>query len=87
MHLVRLMRMGSEILATGKVLVRRPDADELLAIRAGAWSYERLMEWAHLADDELTAAYVESKLPHHPDRTAIDALCVSVIENVLEFGV
>ena len=44
-HLVRLLRMGREIVETGSVHVWRGDrdADELLAIRAGAWSYDRLM--------------------------------------------
>lgn len=83
MHLVRLMRMCTELLATGEVKVRRPDAEELLAIRHGAWSYEKLMDWAHRQDAELEAIYKTSPLPHAPDRVAIDALCVRIVENVL----
>ena len=83
MHLVRLMRMCGEILAKGEVVVRRPDAEELLAIRHGAWSYETLMEWARQQDSELEAVYKTSPLPHSPDRNAIDALCVRIVENVL----
>lgn len=83
MHLVRLMRMCGEILATGQVVVRRPDADELLAIRHGAWSYEKLMEWARRQDAELEGLYKTSPLPHGPDRAAIDALCVRIVETVL----
>ena len=83
MHLVRLMRMCREILATGEVAVRRPDAEELLAIRHGAWSYEALMEWARNQDAELEAVYKTSTLPHSPDRTAIDALCVRIVEQVM----
>jgi predicted nucleotidyltransferase len=44
LHLVRLLRMGHEILTTGKVIVRRPDAEELLAIRNGCYTYDELME-------------------------------------------
>lgn len=44
LHLVRLLRMGHEILTTGKVNVRRDDAEELLAIRNGRYSYDELME-------------------------------------------
>lgn len=44
MHLVRLLRMGEEILSTGRVNVRREDADELMAIRKGALSYDQLLE-------------------------------------------
>jgi len=40
------MRICREILSTGQVIVKRPDCDELLAIRDGAWQYERLLSWA-----------------------------------------
>ena len=50
MHLVRLLRMGEEILTEGIVRVKRPDAEELLAIRNGAWKYEELLEWAEMMD-------------------------------------
>ena len=83
MHLVRLLRMCREILETGRVRVRRPDAEELLSIRAGAWSYDRLLEWAKREDADLEAAYRASRLPHAPDRAALDALCVEMIEAVL----
>lgn len=83
MHLVRLMRMCGEILSGKGVIVKRPDADELLAIRGGAWSYDRLIEWAERMDAELTAAMATSPLPRSPDRKALDALCISVVESML----
>jgi predicted nucleotidyltransferase len=86
MHLVRLMRMCAEILTSGQVRVRRPDAEELLAIRRGAWSYETLMEWARKQDAELEACYKSSPLPHSPDRKAIDALCVRIVDSMLGAG-
>lgn len=45
MHVVRLLRTAEEALTTGEIQVRRPDAQELLAIRNGAWSYEDMMEY------------------------------------------
>src|SRR5690606_9857781 len=63
MHLVRLMRMCREILETGKVLVKRPDAEELLSIRNGAWSYEQLEEWAAREDKALEEVMRASRLP------------------------
>lgn len=45
MHVVRLLRTAEEALTTGQVQVRRPDAEELLAIRNGAWSYEEMMQY------------------------------------------
>ncbi len=80
MHLVRLMRMGAEILAGKGVVVKRPDADELLAIRAGAWSYETLFEWAQAQEQDMDRLYRESPLPHAPDRGALQALCMSIYE-------
>lgn len=79
MHLVRLMRMAVEILGGGKVVVKRPDAEELLAIRAGAWTYDHLMEWAKVADDALAGVAKLSPLPHEPDRKALDRLLVEVV--------
>jgi len=43
MHLVRLMRMGKEALTEGKITVKRPDAEELLYIRSGGWTYDELL--------------------------------------------
>jgi predicted nucleotidyltransferase len=60
MHLVRLLRMGAEVLTTGKLLVMRPDAKELLSIRAGAWTYEQVVAYA----DELDAHIREDLLPN-----------------------
>lgn len=64
MHLVRLMRMGEELLTEGKLLVRRPDAEELLAIRNGAWSYEKMISWAEEKDEYIRGElYRKTDLP------------------------
>ena len=81
MTLVRIMRMGREILDTGKVIVRRPDAEELVAIRNGAWTYDKLMEWAIAEEAALDASYASSQLPHSPDRVKIDKLLVEIIDS------
>jgi predicted nucleotidyltransferase len=86
-HLVRLLRMGREILETGRVNVWRGDidAEELRGIRAGQWSYERLIAWAK-AEDEALGRIAESgraKVPTSPDRDAIDRLCVELVEDAL----
>jgi hypothetical protein len=86
MHLVRLMRMCREILETGKVVVKRPDRDELLAIRNGAWSYEQLLEWSAAQEAQMEALYKDSTLPHGPDRKALDQLCVELVEAALSAG-
>lgn len=83
MHLVRLMRMGYEILSEGKVRVKRPDAEELLAIRAGAWTYEQMVEYAESMDKKMEEAYANSKLPRAPDRTILDYICQRAVEAYL----
>lgn len=80
MHLVRLLRMCREILTEGKVIVRRPDAQELLAIRDGAWSYDQLVSWAEEQDANLTELAKVSSLPRQPNRVALDQLCAEIVE-------
>ncbi len=43
MHTFRLLRMAKEIAETGRPQIRRQDRDELLAIKAGSFSYDDLM--------------------------------------------
>jgi hypothetical protein len=81
MHLVRLMRMGYEIMCTGKVIVKRPDAKELLEIRAGAWSYEELLDFATGMEKSIEVAASLSPLPRAPDREALDKLCIALVSN------
>ena len=76
--------MGHEILTTGEVLVRRPDADELLAIRAGAWSYDELVDYAERMKRQLAADAESSDLPDEPDRAYLDRLCQDVVADVVD---
>lgn len=68
MHLVRLLRMGVEILSEENVKVKRPDAEELLAIRSGAWTYEELIKYAEQTDEYVRKTlYNSTNLPKKPD--------------------
>lgn len=68
MHLVRLLRMGVEALRDGEIIVRRPDAKELLSIRNGAWKYEELVQYAEHMNHEVTEVwYKKTALPKKPD--------------------
>lgn len=58
-HLVRLMRMGLEILNDHKVVVKRPDREEILAIKNGAWSYDQVMEFSKNMQVKLDEGYFE----------------------------
>ncbi len=78
MHLVRLYRTGLTLLETGELLVRRPDADELLAIRGGALSYEALLALTEDLEGRLDAAARASSLPEQIDLGPIEALVVEL---------
>jgi len=87
-HLVRLIRMCREILTTGKVIVKRPDREELLSIRNGAWSYDQLIEFAEREDVALNELYnTTDVLPKHPDKEKLDQLCIQLVDRSLSEGV
>lgn len=68
LHLVRLMRMGLEALRDGEIIVKRPDADELISIRNGGWSYKEVVEYADYMDHEIRNVwYKKTELPKKPD--------------------
>jgi len=82
MHLVRLLRMATEILSTGDVLVRRPDADELLAVRRGALSFDALLERAEALGSRLKLLADSSPLPPRPDEDLLNMLCGQLVADV-----
>lgn len=80
MHLVRLSRCCKELMTDGVLRVRRPDAEELLSIRNGSWSFSELISWFEEQTREIDALYEKSPLPSTPDTGKISDLCVSLIE-------
>lgn len=83
MHLVRLLRMGVEALRDGEILVRRPDAQELLSIRAGAWSYDQLVAYAEEMDKQVREHwYINTKLPRSVDLVKAAELIMQVQDSV-----
>ncbi len=85
MHLVRLMKMGREILETGKVIVKRPDRNELLDIRNGSWHIDKLVEWAEQEEKYLDELYASgnSPLPKEPNLAILDEECIRLIKEFL----
>lgn len=82
MHLIRLLRMAIEILSTAQVLVQRPDAEELLALRRGSLSFDALLEQAETLGSRLQAAAESSPLPPRPDETSLNAFCADLVAEV-----
>jgi predicted nucleotidyltransferase len=90
-HALRLLRMGGEFLRTGEFFVDRKavgDADELLAVKRGEWTLERVKETADKLFSDLESAVKDSKLPDGPDSKAaknllMDLLCSQLASNVV----
>jgi predicted nucleotidyltransferase len=86
MHLVRLLKMGEEVLVNGEMNVYRPDRKELLGIRNGDWPYEKLIEWA---DEKVDYLYNivrsgKSAVPKDPDQHAIEELTIKLQDMMWE---
>jgi predicted nucleotidyltransferase len=79
MHLIRLLRMGLEILRDHEVRVRRPDARELLAIRDGELGYDELLAEAQRLDQAMRAALETTSLPRESDVEALDELLFELL--------
>lgn len=78
-HLIRLLRMGIEFLVEGELHVERADAEQLLAIKRGEWSLERVKEEAERLFKLAEKAYVRSSLPPKPDAAKAERLCMEII--------
>ena len=85
-HLVRLLRMGVEILEGNSVIVDRNDAgdaDELRAIRGGKFTYEELLAYAQDMEKKLDGLYETSSLPHGIDENKINDLYMEMVKGRL----
>jgi predicted nucleotidyltransferase len=82
MHLVRLLRMGKELMQTGELNVYRDDREELKLIRNGAWSFDSLINWAKTEAKEVEnlARTGNSPLPKTPNKPEIEALYHKILE-------
>lgn len=80
MHLVRLLRMGVEVLTTGELRVRRPDAAELLEIRNGKMTYEEIVKYGEDLDAHVKTLVDKSPLPRSPNTKLAARLVMQVQE-------
>jgi len=78
MHCIRLIRMAQEIGRGEGIIVRRPDAEELLSIRRGEVVLEQLIDMADKAIEEMDSIFDNSDLPSKLNSGIIDALLVTI---------
>lgn len=74
MHLLRLLYAGIHVLRTGEVLVNvGPHHDELMEVRSGGWSMNRILARAAELETELVEAARTTQLPDQPDTDRVEA--------------
>lgn len=67
MHTVRLLQMATEILFTGTMETKRPNAEFLVALRNGSHTLEEALAYIEALENHLQVAYKKSTLPEKPD--------------------
>jgi len=83
-HMIRLLRMCHEFLIDGRLYVHRPDASQLLEIKRGEWSLDKVMSIGEGLFKSCDMAYEASTLPKEPDYELINKLCVDVVNCTFE---
>jgi len=85
-HLIRLLKMGLETLATGEMIVERPDNNMLLEIKRGEWSLDRVVKKSDELFKRLDEALLVSKLENHVDRDFVNRLCMEIMTEFYHVG-
>lgn len=82
-HLFRLMLEGKRLLLDQDLQFPLPEANWLLSIKDGFYSYEEVLDMAKNMESEFETWYEESSLPNKPDINGIKDLYFEIIEDVL----
>lgn len=79
-HLIRLLRMGMEFLASGQLNVMRHDAGQIIDIKKGKYTLDQVKAMAEDLFKKTEDAFLASKLPAQPDYKKANELLVELIE-------
>lgn len=76
MHTFRLLYTALDIACTKKVVVKRENREELLAIKSGQFEYDELLQKADKLMKDIEVVFAQSDLPETPQKELIvSALC------------
>lgn len=78
-HLIRILRMGIEFLTDGTLYVERKDKHELMEIKRGGWSLDKVKAEAERLFALASEAFVRSTLPSEPDRKRAEQLVIDIV--------
>ncbi|OKL40005.1 nucleotidyltransferase domain-containing protein [Pontibacter flavimaris] len=81
MHTFRLLDMAEEIATQKQIVVRRPNREFLLQIKAGAFEYAELLAIAEERIARMDELYEASDLPEEPDTERLNKLLVGVLKS------
>ncbi len=84
MHTFRLLDMAIEILEQGKIIVTRPNREQLLKVRKGEFDYDELVQWAEEKIDYIETAYANSQLPESPNKEEVVKILVDIRKEYYE---
>jgi len=77
MHLIRLLYAGIEVLRSGQIGVDMSEhREELLAIKAGQFSFAQVQEKALALNQQFQEAYRQTSLPDQPDYDRVDEFLI-----------
>ena len=85
-HLIRLLRMAEEVLTQHRVNVKRPDAQELLAIRNGAWSLEQIIDYAEKKNKQIQGLRKTSTLRKEVDADMANQIYRSMLSEFFDLN-
>ena len=71
MHALRLLYECEEILRSGTITLPRPERDQLIRVRTGKYSLDKVLDMANHKFAECERAERESRLPARIDRTTV----------------
>jgi len=78
-HVFRLMTEGEELLLYGNIKFPLSNADWLLAVKNGLYTYEEVLHKAESLSEKFDHLYDVSVLPNKPDRDALKELYYKLV--------
>jgi hypothetical protein len=78
-HTFRLASEGKELLLDGLIRFPRPDANFLLGVKNGDYSYEEISSMAYNIENNFKKWYDESPLPHSPNINELKELYFDIV--------
>ena len=84
MHAKRLLEQAIEIMKTCDFKTKRPNTNELLAVKNGRYTITEITKHLNELNAELQSAKKETKLPETADIKAVNALLINITHDYLK---